>query len=42
MSQEVLIELLVSALKVMTLLNLVVDCHIIVLIIEHLESSWVA
>jgi len=42
MSQKVLIELLVGALEVMTLLNLVVDRHIIVLIVEHLESDWVA
>ncbi len=41
-SQEVLIELLVCALEVMSLLNLVVDCHLFVLVIEHLESKWVA
>ena len=42
MSQEVLIEFLVSALEVMTLLYLVVDSQIIVLVIEHLEGDWVA
>ena len=42
MSQKVLIEFLVSTLEVMSLLYLVVDSQIIVLIIEHLESMWVA
>ena len=42
MSQEVLIELLVSTLEVMTFLYLVVDSQIIVFFIEHLESEWVA
>ena len=42
MSQEVLIEFLVSALEVMTLLYLVIDSQIIVLVIEHLEGDWVA
>ena len=42
MSQEVLIEFLVSALEVMSLLYLVVDSQIFVLVIEHLEGDWVA
>ena len=42
MSQKVLIELLVSTLEVMTFFYLVVNSQIIVLIIEHLESMWVA
>ena len=42
MSQKILIELLVSTLEVMTFFYLVVDSQIIVLIIEHLESMWVA
>lgn len=42
MSQEILIELLVSSLEVMTVLNLVVNCCVIMLVIEHLESDGVA